>query len=354
MKELEFLDALGGMNEKYIREAAERGISPGKRVLRRGVLAACLCLAVLAIYLGGREVFRSRLTPISGTTSTGLGSAAATPAGTVSAAESTPAPAITETGSAGISIPALELPETSSGATADADMIGLVVYRGCVYTDAGSWRGEEARALDALTGEYLGDCVGSIDEWSGSEAWEQEFAGTVPGEVHTVTGYDPDFRLCVRQEYVDDEGEPQLWIMFLERLNGVTLSAGADLFEERLRLRGRVDAVQWQDHDDWNYARGNFRDAALDEETWDAFLEALDEGPFVNAWDPERRFYDETHPTIYDTEHQTHLYLRLEDGSTAALRLIAGGYVGYRGLGWYFVRISGEIFDTVYAACGGK
>ena len=352
MKDFELLDALGGIRENYVMEAEERGAAPRQRLLRWSMVAACLGLAALAVVLGSWEVFRSRLTPILGTTTTGLGSAAATPAGTVSAAESTPAPAIAETGSAGISIPALELPETPSGA--EADMIGLVVYRGCVYTDAGSWRGEEARALDALTGEYLGDCVGSIDEWSGSEAWEQEFAGTVPGEVHTVTGYDPDFRLCVRQEYVDDEGEPQLWIMFLERLNGVTLSAGADLFEERLRLRGRVDAVQWQDHDDWNYARGNYRDAALGEETWDAFLEALDESTFVNAWDPERRFYDETHPTIYDTDHQTHLYLRLEDGSTAALRLIAGGYVGYRGLGWYFVRIPGEIFDTVYAACGGK
>ncbi len=339
MKELEFLDALGDMDEKYIREAAERGISPGKRVLRRGVLAACLCLAAFAIVLGGREVFRSRLTPISGTTSTGLGSAAATPAGTVSAAESTPAPAITETGSAGISIPALELPETSSGATADADMIGLVVYRGCVYTDAGSWRGEEARALDALTGEYLGEATGSIDEWSTQDAYSTEFAGSVAGPIHAVKGYGTDFRICLRQEYVDENGETQLRIQYLERLNGVTLTTGAELFEDRLRLRGRVTGIRWQDWESWYYSTGETRDAALAPETWDAFLEELDRGEFVKSKSISR---------------ETNLYLRLEDGLTVRLRLLAGGYVSYPPLRGAFVKMPGEIFDTVYAACGGK
>ncbi len=345
MKELEFLDALGGMNEKYILEAAESGISTGKRVLRRGVLAACLCLAVLAVYLGGTEVFRwGKPVHYANASSSSLASA---PAGTENT-EPAPSPAVTvgtESAPEGVYIPAVELPE---GDAAAACMVPLVVCSGGVYVEAGSWRGEEARALDALTGEYLGNALGTLDPWSGEEAWEQEFAGTVSGPIHAVKGYGTDFRICLRQEYVDENGETQLRIQYLERLNGVTLTTGADLFEDRLHLRGRVTEIRWQDHDDWNYDRGNLRDAALDGETWDAFLEALDRGGFVDLRDPERK------PSLFDSPRQTHLCLRLEDGSSVQLRLFAEGYVWYTGLGHHFVNMPGPEFDAVYAACGGK
>ena len=345
MKELEFLDALGGMDEKYILEAAESGASPGKRVLRWGLLAACLCLAALAVYLGATEVFRwGKPVRYANASSSSLAPA---PAGTENT-EPAPSPAVTvgtESAPEGVYIPAVELPE---GDAAAACMIPLVVYNGSVYADAGSWRGEEARALDALTGDYLGEAVGIIDPWSEEEAWEQEFAGTVSGPLYAVEGYDTDFRICLREEYTDEAGEPGLWILYLERLNGITLTTGADLFEDRLRLRDRITEIRWQDHDDWNYGRGNDQDAALDGETWDAFLEALDRGEFVNAWDPERS------PSLFDTPHQTHLYLCLEDGSSVHLRLFAEGYVWYAGLGYHFVKISGPEFDAVYAACGGK
>ena len=80
----------------------------------------------------------------------------------------------------------------------------------------------------------------------------------------------------------------------------------------------------------------------------DAFLDALDRGEFVNLWDPERT------PSLFDTPHQTHLCLCLEDGSSVQLRLFAEGYVWYTGLGHHFVKMPGPEFDAVYAACGGK
>ncbi len=336
MKELEFLDALGGMNEKYIREAAESGVSPGKRVLRWGALAACLCLAALAVYLGGTEVFRwGKPVRYANASSSSLASA---PAGTENT-EPAPSPAVTvgtESAPEGVYIPAVELPE---GDAAAACMVPLVVCSGGVYVEAGSWRGEDARTLDALTGDYLGEAVGTLDPWSGEEAWAQEFAGTVSGPIHAVKGYDTDFRICLRQEYVDENGEPGLWIQYLERLNGVTLHTGAELFEDRLRLRGRVTGIRWQDWESWYYSTGETRDAALAPETWDAFLEELDRGEFVKSKSISR---------------ETNLYLRLEDGLTVRLRLLAGGYVSYPPLRGAFVKMPGEIFDTVYAACGGK
>jgi hypothetical protein len=337
MKELEFLDALGGMNEKYIREAAESGVSPGKRVLRWGALAACLCLAALAVYLGGTEVFQWGKPVRYANANASSSSLAPAPAGTENT-EPAPSPAVTvgtESAPEGVYIPAVELPEGDAAAC----MVPLVVYNGSVYADADSWRGEEARALDALTGEYLGEAVGTLDPWSGEEAWEQDFAGTVSGPLYAVEGYDTDFRICLRQEYVDEAGEPGLWIQYLERLNGITLTTGAELFEDRLRLRGRVTEIRWQDWESWYYSTGAPRDAALAPETWDAFLEELDRGEFVKSKSISR---------------ETNLYLRLEDGLTVRLRLLAGGYVSYPPLRGAFVKMPGEIFDTVYAACGGK
>ena len=54
---------------------------------------------------------------------------------------------------------------------------------------------------------------------------------------------------------------------------------------------------------------------------------------------------------IYDSAVQGHLFISMSDGTTVELRLIEGGYVGYQGLGWYFVKMPGAVFDAVLAAC---
>lgn len=51
------------------------------------------------------------------------------------------------------------------------------------------------------------------------------------------------------------------------------------------------------------------------------------------------------------TPVQGHLFCALSDGTTVELRLIEGGYVGYQELGWYFVKMPGDVFDAVLAAC---
>ena len=140
-----------------------------------------------------------------------------------------------------------------------------------------------------------------------------------------------------------------------ERLNGIRLSTGADLFEERLHLRGNVTSIQWQAHSDWDWNLGGIQDAAISEDVWNAFLDAMDAGQFVDTHRPDGEpFYEgRAHSSVYDTPNQAHLFLTMTDGTRVELRLIEGGYVGYAPLGWYFVRIPGEAFDAVYTACGG-
>lgn len=239
----------------------------------------------------------------------------------------------------GISIPAIELPEPREGVV--YDMIGLVVYKGGIYTQAESYYGEEAEAMQSLVGERLGRASGSIDEWSTQDEYAEEFASTYEGDVYSVKGYDEDFRLCVCQ-YIESDGGRMRWIQFLERLNGIELTCGADLFEDRLRIGGRISSVQYQSHEDWNMGRNAFYDLE-DMQALEPFLAELDAGEFENLWLTDRDFYR--------SGANAHLYLRLEDGTTVELRLAEGGYAGYQHLGWYFVKMPGAAFDAVFEAC---
>jgi hypothetical protein len=310
------LDAMEYIDPGFIEEADALEVKrsrPGRRAW--GAAAACLLL-VLTVAWGIRGRFGKEDPPVH----------ADPPA------------------EGGTSIPASEPPDTSTGRI--ADMVPLVVYDGGIYWEAQSFWGDDALRIEPLLGECLGQAVGTIAERSGSLEDAAEFDSTMDGDLYEVSGYDPGFRLCLRPEATG-----QRYLIFLERVNGMTLESGADLFETRLRLRDRISAIRWKSHDDWNRNRGIWQDAVLEPGVWDAFLEQLDGGAFVNTYDPQAL---ETGKGIYSTPKQAHLLLTMEDGTLVGLRLIDGGYVGYDGLDWYFVLMPGEIFDTVFDACGGN
>lgn len=347
MKDYELLDAVGGIDEKYIRQASNES-RRNKHWAKWGALAACLCLVV-----GGLFSAPLLKAPTDDPEPNQSGAVAENDEKTPSSAIDTNTPQIADHTKEGILIPAIELPEATGNV--EFDMIGLVVYRGGIYTQAGSYWGEDAKKIDMLVGDYLGYATGTINEWSTQDEYAQEFASTIAGEVYAVNGYDTSFRVCIRQEVEGEDGEPTLWIEFLDRLNGISISTGKDIFEDRLHLSGRVISIQWQSHDDWNHNRGNIQDASFDQSVWTAFLDTVNQGEFINTWMPNESFYDD-HPnsSIYATPNQAHLILTMEDGTTVRLRLIEDGYVGYESVGWwYFVKIPGEVFDAVYNSCGG-
>ena len=238
-------------------------------------------------------------------------------------------------------VPPVKLPEPEEGV--EIDMIGFVVYNGAIYTQTADYFGEDAEALRGLLGKKLGHASGSVDEWSSADAYEQEFASGVAGDVCTMQGYSPEFRLCLVNEEQNEDGAPLLWIQVLEHLNGIGVCTGAELFSERLRLDGRVVDARTQSFDDWNNARERFRTLQLGPEL-EAFLAVLNEGEVtdVPADDPvfslsggERGF----------------LYLDLDDGTSVSLYLYAGGLVVYAGLPRYPVRVPDAVFAPVFALC---
>lgn len=242
-------------------------------------------------------------------------------------------------------IPPIELPETSDGMV--ADMIGLVVYNGNIYTQAHSYEYSDAVKVEDLVGDYLGYATGEINCWSNDDAYTKEFASTYAGNVYSVKGYSTDFRICVVSEFtVDNNGYTSKWIQFLERLNGIGLTYGEDLFGDRLNIKDRIASIQYQTHEDWDFAKNFYKDlTVLTEEQINAFIEELYAGKFEYAY--------ETYPDIYEDSSlkQVHMYLYLDDNTVVELRLIEGGYVGYQDLGWYFVKMDEKAFDLVFNAC---
>ena len=246
-----------------------------------------------------------------------------------------------EQGTSVLWVPPTELPASPEGV--EADMIGLVVYKGGVYTQAADYFGAEADALQGLIGERLGEASGNIDEWSGQDAYAQEFASTVAGAVCSVNGYSPDFRICVTGQPQDENSAPMRRIQLLERLNGVALGTGAELITERLRLDGRITGARFQSFDDWNNGRGNLHPLE-DMSLLDPFLEALKRESFREAAYDDPGF---AQPRVL-------LYLDLEDGLTAAFHLFENGRVVYLGpMGWAYLQVPAEAFDPLFRASAG-
>lgn len=237
-------------------------------------------------------------------------------------------------------IPKIELPKEESNTS--FDMIALVVYKGNIYTHSETFIGESAKNVDSLVGKRLGYAKGNIDEWSKQEDYAEEFAGTTIGDVYTVNGYNEDFRICIKGRYEDDDNKEVEYIEFYENLNGIGLNTGKDLFGDRLKLEGNCDYVKYLTHDNWNNGWPNYNYLNLNDittEDIDLFIKELYNGEFTSM----------KNSNIYDNESH-HIFIYMKDKTRVELRLFEGGYVGYQALGWYFVKMPGDIFDKIYEA----
>ncbi|MEK5032977.1 hypothetical protein MKY96_16085 [Paenibacillus sp. FSL R7-0302] len=213
--------------------------------------------------------------------------------------------------SAGVVIPKIELSDKSSGA--QADMIGLVVYQGNIYTQA-AIRIEAADAA-ALRGEKLGRTTSGIDEWSGKDAYTELASNIGETDIYAVKGYDSGFLVM---SYTEADG--QVFAELYEHTNGITVNSGADLIG-KLNLDGRIASAQWESFDSWNNGKQQYlplpEDAALN-----GFLSALNAAKPLSADSLMAQ-------GIYDNEDRKLVYLELADKARVELTLFGKGLVRY-------------------------
>lgn len=315
----ELLKKISNIDEDLIEAAEQPTIKKNKMKLKKwAALASCVCFMILGILM-----MKPNIEDIPKKVE---GNGNKVPSG------------ITENNS--ILVPKLNLPQ--SDGTISADMIGLIVYKGNIYTQGERYEGEEVASLKAMVGKELGYAMGNIDEWSEQSEYGTEFAATVEGNVYEVVGYSPDFRICIKESYTTDEGKTIEYISFYENLNGIELAKGKDLFEDRLQMASNWNKVKYVTHDNWDNSSSVdyvYKDLTnVSKEDIDYFLEELSTSQFVEMLGSD----------IYDTPNH-HIYFYLKDNTRVELRLFEGGYVGYQPLGWYFVKMPGEIFEKIYS-----
>lgn len=228
-------------------------------------------------------------------------------------------------------IPKIELPRESG---VKADMIGLVVYQGNIYTQTGTRISPET--AKQLLGDKLGRSKSGITEWSSPDDYT-ELASTI-GEmdIYSVKGYDLDFRIM---SYVEHDGE--IYAELYEHSNGITVTKGEDLIG-KLNLRDRMTSVKWQDFDSWNMGENKLHDFSGESEV-QAFVEALYEAKPIAA-DP---LFEQG---IYETGsgEQKFLYIKLQDGTEVQLRLFRDGeYVRYANAPVFF-QLDAEAFTALW------
>ncbi|MDR1002540.1 MAG: hypothetical protein LBL82_04630 [Oscillospiraceae bacterium] len=239
----------------------------------------------------------------------------------------------------GVTVPAIEIQKPEEGVR--ASMIALFVYQGKVYTYINSVS-EPADAENSLIGEHLGTAAGNLNEWSEDEDYTADFSASVSGEVHTLNGYDPSYKLCVA---VPSEGG--VTVDIYANLNGITLVKGEDLYgESRENLKGNYIDAAYLTHDKWDSGSTDMTplEDSEDFENLSAFIDELYSSPFV------------TYEEIYESEpNQLHIYLTMNNGTTLGLRLYEGGYVGFdQMLGYAFVKMDSPVFDAVFALASAE
>ncbi|MBQ6864524.1 MAG: hypothetical protein IJO14_09845 [Clostridia bacterium] len=239
----------------------------------------------------------------------------------------------------GVYIPPIELPETNEDMA--MDMVAMVVKDGKIYT---CWNMEYPYSLEYneatahLIGEYIGTGNGKINCYSKQSDYQGDFTSNTTYSFYTVNGYDDDFRIAAICEYSDGT-----YINFYDCLNGITLYNGEDLFGNKLHLADHYESITYQLHDDWNYAKGNYKAMTnITDTDVEQFLAALYSSPFVEIQN------NNNGNNVYDL-NQAHIYFRMKDGSTVGLRLFEGGLVKYAGSpAPVFVSMPGEIFDKIF------
>jgi hypothetical protein len=231
------------------------------------------------------------------------------------------------TRSDGVKIPSIQLPKGNS----EADMVGLIVYNGKFYTEART--DIDAAKAKAILGEKLGTTKGNIEERSDTNAYDEEFASTIPIEdVYSVKGYDKNFRIMT---YVERDGKP--YAKFYENDNGITVKSGEDVFGN-LKIAGNVSSAEYRTFSDWDKMIGDFHPIS-DIKVLNVFALELNKTkpfPLPNSLYKSR-----------NNENFREVTIQLNDGTKVILSLFKEGYI-YYGFNVLF-KMDNDVFSKMWS-----
>ena len=154
-------------------------------------------------------------------------------------------------------------------------------YDGSIYTSSYNFNtGEKAVAeakLAAVSQDKLADIFNNEYCWSEDSEKLAQVSENTSAAVYAVKGYDKAFRVCLSYEkYIPSLDETTYGMMIFDKLNGITLEKGSELFIDRLHMDG-FSEVYLRTIDE-----NGSRDEKLSVDMTD-FLSAVNDGSFVKA-----------------------------------------------------------------------
>ena len=115
-------------------------------------------------------------------------------------------------------------------------------YNGSMYTSSyvlsSPAKAEIDAFADGIKESKLAAVYSNRDEfWSEDSSKLSDVDGNINGTICSAAGYDEDFRICVCYErYIEPTDETYYGFIVFDKLNGITVSKGSDLFKDRLHL----------------------------------------------------------------------------------------------------------------------
>jgi hypothetical protein len=230
----------------------------------------------------------------------------------------------------GIYIPKIELPNKTNVL---ANMIGLIVYQGKVYTQTGTEI--DIENAGNILGTKIGTAKGNIDEWSKQQDYSVELASTTGKQaVYQVKGYDKNFRIMT---YARVNGKVNA--EFYDNFNGITIKTGEDVFG-KLKIENNIKAAKYEEYESWNNGKKELKQLGN--------VSALNS--FVTELKNTIPYKQESLSYLFQDNgdiNQKFVYVTLKDGCKVQLRLFKEGYVDYGACNLFF-KMNDNIFNTLW------
>lgn len=229
---------------------------------------------------------------------------------------------------------------------------GIIAYNDKMYTS------KEIISLEKnanLKGKFLGEGKDIIDLYMKSDYYlnatstgmpylekfiEEEtsknpntYIGEFSGKIYEMNGYNTDFRICTFNEKENS-------IMVFQRLNGISIKYGKDVFSDRLKMKGNFEKVEYQYHQDWNNGKKEYKEFQnVTNEDINIFLDEINNAEFIDTSDLDLSSLNKKY---------AHLYFTMKDGTVVHLILIEGGYVKYNELYDVAIKLETEVFNKIF------
>lgn len=190
----------------------------------------------------------------------------------------------------------------------------FVQYNGKLYLQTEQIVYDKEEAKNTILGEYLG----ITNKWNPEHTdygtfanGYENFDSSIDGELHTVKGYDREFRVCVLNKSNSS-------ITLFENNDLITEGMkGETFYEDVLHINDNIENIKYQLHSDWDEGKEIYKDFNnITKEDVTKFIEELYNSKFISL-----------NSNLLLNPAQLHIYLNMKDGTTVPLRIFINGYV---------------------------